>query len=101
MLRVVHTLDNGQTPLSKHLRMLLLLSPLNLASCPDPTLSQGVKGLVLFEQFLGVVTAVLTKISSEDLLLMRPSADLCQVSKPQKLLEEYQTLSLMSGIETS
>ena len=26
---------------------------------------------------------------------MRPSADLCQVSKPQKLLEEYQTLLLV------
>ena len=27
--------------------------------------------------------------------LRRPSADLCQVSKPQKLLEEYQTLLLV------
>ena len=31
----------------------------------------------------------------QKLLLTRPSADLCQVSKPQKFLEEYQTLLLV------
>ena len=47
-----------------------------------------------------LLTAVLKKISSEE-CCMRPSADLCQVSKPQKLLEEYQTLERVgSGIET-
>ena len=55
--------------------------------------------LLLTEDRLLLLTEdrLLLLIEDRLLLLTRPPADLCQVSKPQKLLEEYQTLSLVRG----